>query len=70
MVNANMEITVNIDEVCNDALYEFAANFYKKTGVRLRSVHFDWISRSSVDAPGSGYFLTDVTVTSSGSGKP
>lgn len=66
MANNKIEVTVNIDEVCNDALYEFAANFYKKTGVRLHNVNFDWARTDA--AP--GYFLTDVTVTSSGSGKP
>jgi len=68
MAQTNMEVTVSIDKVCNDALFEFAENFYKKTGVRLRHVDFDWRSAPTIDAP--GHFLLDVTVTSIGSGKP
>lgn len=65
---ASNEITVNVEETVNNAMRDVAQTLYKQTGLRLRSVSFDWMSTPTVDAP--GYFLTDVTVTSSGMGKP
>lgn len=68
MATDKMEITVNVDETISDALADMARTVYKQTGLRIQHVRFDWISTPTVDKP--GYFLKDVTVTSSGSGKP
>lgn len=58
---------MSIDKVCNDALFEFAENFYKKTGVRLHDVGFSWTQYDRFGAP-AVYTLNAVTVTSVGSG--
>jgi hypothetical protein len=67
MANDKMEITVNVEKVCHDALFEFAENFYKKTGVRLHDVGFSWAQYDRFGAP-AVFALKTVTVTSAGSG--
>jgi hypothetical protein len=63
-----IEITVSIDKVCNDALFEFAENFYKRTGVRLQRVEFDWATLNRLGMP-TVNVLRAASVTSAGSGK-
>lgn len=62
---ASIEVIVNLDKVCNEALFEFAQNFHKKTGVQLLHVDFDWMDNQMVGHP-SEPILNSVTVTSSG----
>ena len=69
MAQINMEVTVNVEKVCHDALFEFAENFYKKTGVRLHDFGFSWAQYDRFGAP-AVYTLNTVTVHSAGSGKP
>ena len=64
MATNNVEVTVNVDKMCNEALSEFAQNFYKKTGLRLQHVSFDWLAVTTPAA--SDYILGDVTVATTG----
>lgn len=66
---SELEVTVSVEAALNNALYDVATKLYAEHGLRVRSVEFTWIENHAVGCPTES-FLTDVTVTSSGSGKP
>lgn len=64
MATNNVEVMVNVDKMSNEALSEFAQNFYKKTGLRLQHVSFDWLAVTTPAA--ADYILGDVVISTTG----